>query len=251
MKSPRLTFLRLAAATTVGLGVTSASAEGIADRRNGTPHTVPASWTGFYVGAHVGSAWANTKITDADGYNEDLETFPLSADGFFGGAHLGYSWRSGNFVFGIEAALGGMDLTGNKVQPGSVELAGGDTAASFRGGTYGDVTARAGFLIGARSLVYAKGGLAFVNGNASVVDNCDTPPCGGDLLDARRHETLTGWVLGGGIEHQLSSNWNVKIEYLHFDFGSLTVDDGFFRYRFDDVTADAVRLGFNYRLTGY
>ncbi len=38
--------------------------------------------------------------------------------------------------------------------------------------------------------------------------------------DNGNNSTLTGWTLGAGIEYMLGTNWTVKVEYLHFDFGN-------------------------------
>ncbi len=38
--------------------------------------------------------------------------------------------------------------------------------------------------------------------------------------DNGNNRTLTGWTLGAGIEYMLGTNWTIKVEYLHFDFGN-------------------------------
>lgn len=66
---------------------------------------------------------------------------------------------------------------------------------------------------------------------------------------------MTGWVLGAGLEWALTNRWTVKAEYLHVDFGTLTVsgvitNDGGYSQGISttaDLTGDIVRLGVNYR----
>ena len=75
-------------------------------------------------------------------------------------------------------------------------------------------------------------------------------------------DTLTGWTIGAGAEYAISPSWSIKAEYQHFDFGSMSyatkescvnislgnkscIKDG----KTDaSLTADAVKLGINYRL---
>ncbi len=63
--------------------------------------------------------------------------------------------------------------------------------------------------------------------------------------------TNTGWTIGGGLEYMLGTNWTIKAEYLHFDFGNHDrhcCSDFFFNdFRFkNDLTVDTVKVGINY-----
>src|SRR3954468_8663067 len=60
----------------------------------------PFTWTGLYVGGHVGGAWAHRGISDAR-FGLD---FGRSSDGvFIGGAQVGYNYQFNTFVLGAEA----------------------------------------------------------------------------------------------------------------------------------------------------
>ena len=65
-----------------------------------------------------------------------------------------------------------------------------------------------------------------------------------------------GWVAGGGIEARLLGNWTGKIEYLHFDFGTINhrfpVPEAFFTALGSQsrIRNDIVRVGVNYKLSG-
>src|SRR6201987_5471495 len=57
------------------------------------------SWTGFYVGANIGGAWAN------DGFHDTrlLTNFNNSGNGvFIGGGQIGGNYQIGQFVIGGE-----------------------------------------------------------------------------------------------------------------------------------------------------
>jgi outer membrane immunogenic protein len=66
------------------------------------------SWTGFYIGGHVGGAWSevdwsNISLTD--------ERFNKTESGFIGGGQIGYNQQFGNVVLGVEGTLSGADLS--------------------------------------------------------------------------------------------------------------------------------------------
>jgi outer membrane immunogenic protein len=56
------------------------------------------NWTGFYVGANVGGAWANGSLND----NLAGVTWDTNASGVAGGFQAGYNYQIKNFVFGAE-----------------------------------------------------------------------------------------------------------------------------------------------------
>ncbi len=229
--------------------------EGAGGYKDG-PAYVGVNWSGFYVGAHVGGAWGGTDTVDVSGYNTTGEKFQLNGSGVFGGGQLGYNFQRGNILFGIEGDIGGMDLSGSKIQPTSP---GGDTKASLGSGVYGDVTGRIGVLVQPRALVYAKGGVAFFDADEKVVDSCVTPPCGGATLNASNHDTLVGWTIGAGAEYALTPSWSLKAEYQYFDFGQENVtglaggtESGTKTYDFKDLTVNTVKVGVNYHVgSGY
>jgi outer membrane immunogenic protein len=180
------------------------------------------SWTGFYLGAHVGYGWAQARYDDFAG-----TTASVNANGVFGGIQGGYNWQMNNFVFGLEAdvAAGGMRRT--------FDLGGGDT---YRASVpfLSSVRARAG-LAADRALFYVTGGL----GVATLQDRWNI---GGVVTTAS--STRAGYTVGGGIEYAFTPNWTAKAEYLYYGFGDrrnqLVAGD---RVRTDIHT---VKLGINY-----
>jgi outer membrane immunogenic protein len=199
------------------------------------PYVAP--WTGFYLGVHGGVAQGSFQITD---FNEHPSKFKDDAPGAFGGGQLGYNFQRGSIVFGVESDLGWMDLVKSRIEPAS--LPAGDIKGSINAGFYGDVTGRIGFLSDAKTLVYAKGGLAFYDGDLKVTDAGATPAI------STKSSTLVGWTIGAGTEYKFTPKWTFKAEYQYFDFGSQTStmpSNDPDRYK-TELTAHSIKVGFNY-----
>jgi outer membrane immunogenic protein len=188
------------------------------------------SWAGFYIGANLGGAWGDVKVHDFDEFGG---RFTNSASGLFGGATIGYNFQRGNFVFGPEIDLGGMDLSHSAAEPGT----GGIIVSKVDSGFYMDATLRLGYSFG-RALVYGKAGYAFYDGSVSAID----------VPEATTKATgLSGWTAGGGVEYKLNPAWSVKGEYQFFDFSSehLVMPTDGDRYH-NALSVNTVKAGVNY-----
>jgi outer membrane immunogenic protein len=202
-------------------------------------------WQGFYVGASAGGAW--TTINAAD--NAVLLGTPgsviairgLDSARLFGGGQFGYNVQSGNFVYGAEADLGGLDNGANAAFQDPSKPARILTVKSS-GGFYGAITGRGGFVLG-NALIYAKGGFALFTGDVRVADAYDGI--------YQNSGTFTGWTVGAGVEYKFSPNLSLKAEYQYFDFSNnnfsccLAYASGFLA---DSITANTVKVGFNYAI---
>jgi len=208
------------------------------------------SWTGPYIGAHVGGAWGDASTTDhvKDWGNDPkfIGPFEQSPSGVLAGATAGYNVQLSNIVLGVEGDLGYLGLDSALDTPSS--QSGNHQTIMLNGGLYGDIAARAGFLATPSTLVYGKGGFAFYNGDAVQTTTADGYVSHGT-------GTFTGWVAGGGIEQRLTDNLSIKVEYLHFDFGSqsgdqTSVSDAPIGHVYGNDTrldADTVKAGLDYR----
>ncbi len=126
-------------------------------------------------------------------------------------------------------------------------------ALTVDSGFYADITARLGVTFGG-TLVYGKGGWAYFDGEAK---QATTRP----EYSKQGTGSLQGWVLGGGVEHYLTSNLSIKAEYLHFDFGTeegsqtnvsdITSPIGYVFRNWHDVEIDTVKVGLNYHFGGH
>jgi outer membrane immunogenic protein len=203
-------------------------------------------WTGAYVGIHGGYAWGDVSVRDNpdDGIPEG--PYDYDASGIFGGITAGSNWQSGAFLLGIEGDLGYMDLSGAGIIPSSHE--GQHQDITLGSGLYGDITGRLGLAFG-QTLFYGKGGFAFYSGEAMQATTVDGyVPTGTG--------TFTGWTAGAGIEQMFGNGLSVKLEYLHFDFGTQEAyqtalyDDypttaGYEFKNWTSLKADSIKLGIN------
>lgn len=185
------------------------------------------SWTGFYVGGHVGYGWAQARYQD---FTNTFVNSSINANGFFGGIQAGYNWQINNFVLGLEADVAASGMRRTYIDPG--------TGDSYRASVpfLSTVRARAGFAAD-RALFYVTGGL----GIATFQDRYTqvAPP---GVFSAS--STRAGYVLGGGVEYAFTPNWTAKLEYNYYGFADrrnvFSAND---RVRTD---IHAVKLGINY-----
>ena len=205
------------------------------------------SWTGFYVGGHVGAGWGTTESNLDVGktlVSNGIDPISLALvlplaqtqmSGFLGGVQAGYNWQSGIMVFGIEGDFSGADIKGNA--PCLLILNCG-TKVDWTA----DITGRLGATVGDRGLLYVKGGAAWINrkfsiGNSvavaggggggrpfAVTDGDGGVFSAGGAINGSVTNTRLGALLGAGIEYSVTSNWSVKLEYDYMDFGSQNVN---------------------------
>jgi outer membrane immunogenic protein len=228
------------AAAAVSMMVGGASA---ADLPVKAPVAAPIfSWNGWYLGADVGWAQAEDRLSHSPFYASPGAAFDIdaaaqaaaaspnlkSSDGVAGGLFTGINFQNGMFVWGGEADISAMGIGKSQslIVPFPSTLPGGplgpptltfnanhsfnvEWQATFRG--------RLGVAVN-DWLFYGTGGLAVASINeAQNVGNLIT---GASTSRFANNDTRLGWVAGGGIEHAIASNWIVRLEYLHADYGS-------------------------------
>lgn len=196
------------------------------------------SWTGFYIGGHVGYGWGDTATFSGDGgFDGATDGFVIHPSGWLGGIQGGYNWQFDNFLFGVEGDLGMLGASDSE-----------STATAFSEaeyGAYGTLTARIG-VAEDRWLFYLKGGLALAE-----IENRAGALLGGGVVNpfdlTETDETRLGWAFGGGLEYAFRPDWSLKIEYMYMDFGTDTSGnfdgDGFSH----DNDLHSIKVGVNYR----
>ncbi len=222
----------LLASASVVLLAAPATAADMAARPYKAPPPPPAplaavyNWTGFYIGGHVGGAWAgNNTLQSNDGR-------------FLGGVQAGADFQfNPNWVVGLEGQYSWLANNNN----GGFAFPGAGLATQNTRGL-GSATARVGWTWGP-GLLYAKGGYAFTDKSLGMT------VAGVPAPFATTGNSKSGWTVGGGLEYMFAPNWSVKGEYQYYNFGNTTFSAGpaplvGSRFRDDEHT---VKVGVNYR----
>src|SRR5262249_61368623 len=108
----RLAILGASVAFAAGLSATAASAVGYRPRAAYAVAPIM-SWTGFYIGGHVGVAWSDVEWSNVAFSNVTFtgERFDNSASGFIGGRQLGHKQQSREIGRGVAGPLSGSHLS--------------------------------------------------------------------------------------------------------------------------------------------
>lgn len=174
------------------------------------------NWTGVYAGGHLGAGYGRS-------YWADPYPAPPSGDrtklgGALGGTQVGVNYQIGNVVLGAEAAGSFSRLEGSDTCFGGF-VPSTQAALQCENRTEGlaTLTGRIGYAH-ARTLVYIKGGGAMARERYVL----NSRAAGTDLISTQ-HATNFGWTLGAGLEHALTANWSVNVEYKYLDFGTRTI----------------------------
>jgi len=213
MSVSRLIKTSIAAAALVSAASLTAQAADMPVKA--APYVAPApSWTGLYVGGFVGAGWG-TDFATLDSISIvgvpvpiGLPLAQVSNSGFLGGGQIGYNYQSGWTVWGIEADIAGTDIRGSA--PCIILF-----TCSTKDNWLATASARFGGLVGERTLVYVKGGGAWLNETGSL-----TSTLAGLGFATSASNTRSGWLVGMGAEYKFTSNWSGVIEYDYMDFGT-------------------------------
>ena len=161
----------------------------------------PFTWTGFYIGANIGGAWAGGDIIN----NTTGASVGVGSSGaFIGGGQVGYNYQfAPNWVVGIEGTVDG--IASNNKGTGNIVIGPNTFNASGRATWDATLAARLGYAVD-NWLFYAKGGGAWVALDGTV-NNLTTG------TSISRSPTQGGWMAGGGVEWAFAPSWSAKLEY--------------------------------------
>lgn len=197
-----------AAVAALAIGTVGAQGADLSARMpvKAAPFVPTFSWTGAYIGAHLGYGWSASTYTYAPTPDWSLNSKP---DGILGGGQIGYNYQFGTWVLGAEADFSWTGIKGTDI----------DAAPAYFGDRYeskidwtSTITGRIGYAFD-RSLLYVKGGAAFAHTKLDYQRAGST-----DIGHASR--TSTGWTIGGGLEYAFAPQWSARLEYNYMDFGN-------------------------------
>jgi opacity protein-like surface antigen/outer membrane protease len=217
------------------------------------------SWTGGYLGFHIGAAFGEAKFSDP--FGPSIFGDRVRTPAFLGGGQIGYNWQAPGtpWVFGVETDISGMDSDGTNT---CFAFSGFFLSANcrVRPELTGTITGRIGYAGGpqGQTLYYVKGGAAWLDEKVDMATNALIPP-----FETSATVTKWGGTVGAGVEQALSPAWSIKLEYDYTTFGgnSLATPTGFFQVAppanlfaavagTTSVTHDIheVKIGLNYRI---
>jgi opacity protein-like surface antigen len=212
------------------------------------------SWSGFYLGAHGGYGWKQNDFSDASLLG-GVTIGDIKSKGWLGGGQAGYNWQYASVVAGVEIDGSATGIKGSTptVLAGTISDTLSDNVKYL-----GTLRGRLGWTPSSGWLLYATGGLAFERAHRidSSANSAPSPVTAAVIETARNH---FGMAAGAGVETFLgNSNWIGRIEYLHYDFGTVeatstitTTEPGGMptRDRGGRQTIDTVRAGLSYKFT--
>lgn len=238
---------RLSGAIGIVGSLAFASAAGAADlpaRAAPPPVFAVLDWTGFYVGAHIGTVidrGSGSTVASGDGGLFPSPNFggrggrtgnaigTLDGRDLFTGGHAGYNWQTGGLVLGVEGDVSSLGRIDDIVASGRARLGFG-TPQFLIYGTAGvaylsQSGGRAGVFVGGNGGNGGNGGaVPGLGGDAGQGGNgfgtLSIPAAGGDRV---------GFVGGAGFEARLSPQVGAGIEALYHVFDGAPLGGGLAR----------------------
>jgi opacity protein-like surface antigen len=169
------------------------------------------NWSGAYIGAQGGYGFGHKEWPDFFGITPTSGKF--DANGWLAGGTVGVNAQAGAFVFGVEGEWMWTGIKGSQT-----------VTTDFGGASFTDsleskinwlaiASARAGFVVGDRLLIYAKGGVALADEKHSHDLAQSVIGLGTVTGSTSGRAVHTGIVVGAGAEYALGGNWSAKLEY--------------------------------------
>jgi outer membrane immunogenic protein len=174
-----------------------------------TTPTASFSWSGCYLGGHMGLAgghttWKDTVPNGAIDATGSGQTANTDMSGGLYGGQIGCDYQFGNLVAGIEGSFSAATLAGTNMDQFN-------STWTLRSKTdwLGSVTGRLGFTAD-RALIYARGGIAWAHNDFEIENTA--------ILAGKPSLTRMGWVLGAGVEWSLAPCWTAFVEGDYYSF---------------------------------
>ncbi len=195
--------LRLTVVAAAAVGIVSAAAANAADLAEIVqPPAAPAytpnfDWTGPHMGLQVGGVWGSA--------NEGIFGDNTSPAGGFAGGNIGYDFTlHSNWILGVEADAN----FSNASDSGSG--GGGFYTFEQKLDYFGTLRGRIGYAVGS-NLFYGTGGWAWGHATRSVDFG---------FFSSSDKQSLSGWTVGAGVEHEFTPNVIGRLQYLYTDYGT-------------------------------
>ena len=252
---------KLSFATVAALAMSIAAPARAADLplKTETPFAARFSWTGCYLGGHLGGGLAHKDITDpvqlvqdsfaAAAVTNGITTVSPAPSGVVIGGQIGCDYQfAPSWVVGIEGSASGSTMKGSRtvgLPLGNPDVAQVQAKTDF----LTSVTARLGYAFD-DVLLYGKGGFAMAGDRYDVTGSFVGTPFGFVGLENR-----IGWTAGGGVEWAFSQHWSASVEYDYYGFGHRVIamsdpTNGFLGNVDVRQNIQVVKVGLNFHVWG-
>jgi len=192
------------------------------------------SWTGCYIGGHIGGGYAwteNTNAVNTTAFGDFIpgQGFSQPSSGVVGGGQLGCNYQIARLVIGIEGTYSGANIKRDYLSP----FGQFDDLYTNRIDSIATVVGRAGWAF-ENWLFYSKAGWAGAHAKLSVADALAPAGAG---TDSHWHN---GFTFGSGVEYAFTPNWIAGFEtnYYRFESKSYEIGGGAGLYTFNSRPRD-------------
>ncbi|HZR85703.1 MAG TPA: outer membrane beta-barrel protein [Bradyrhizobium sp.] len=218
------------------------------------------SWTGCYLGGHVGGGRGTKDMTDPVQLVQDtLSGGPVTAGvttvttkptGAVIGGQIGCDYQfAGGAVIGVEGMGSGTTMKASSLVGLPAGLPGDTALVQANNDFLASVTARVGYAFDT-VLVYARGGFAVAGDKYDVSGGTFN---GGGPFHFQGVENRYGWVAGGGVDWAFTRHWSMNVEYDYYGFGNANI---LMTDQFSALTGtvnvrqnvQVVKVGFNFHI---
>jgi outer membrane immunogenic protein len=218
------------------------------------PVYVP-DWVGFYVGINGGGGWGHTSYDPSYSDTVGVMTVPLvvppglnSSGGVFG-FQFGHNWQWGPVVGGLEIDFDGANIKESSTFFSPLFFPGVAFTNSAKIDELASARGRVGYLIFPNWLLYGTAGIGW--GHSRYTLTASAP---GEFFSDTSDVNQFGWVAGVGLEWKFWDHWLLRGEWLHYDFGRVTLPNNNFIFleTFIDTgnvrtTVDVARAALSYK----
>jgi outer membrane immunogenic protein len=212
-------------------------------------------WTGAYVGGTVGVAFNQTHFSLPGDTSDRLLQTSSNDTAFSGGGLIGYNFQlSNNAVIGVEGDI----TTGQSsakvtdcAVPDGCFVATHDSFTTYNrlnGGTTERARVRLGWAAGP-NLFFIAGGYSAQQTKLELTGDCFVGSATPMVFHFSRGKTVSGFNVGGGVEHAIDRHWIGRVEYVYDGFGDQTyAGDGVeWNNRRISISDNTVRAALGYK----
>jgi|GEM_PF-3642234 len=182
-----------------------------------------AGWNGCQVGVNAGFAGLDQTVKKIPAFAMALPT-GVASGGVAGGVEAGCDLSLPTFLIGVGASYDYVDVSSKKTSTYHLAVIGNTIDKTLtiesRAKAVAAVSGRLGLPIGP-FLLFARGGFAVTRADANYHYLMTATRFASSEDDtAFGKKTRQGYLVGGGVEYEVTPAFSIKLEYNRYDFGA-------------------------------